>query len=170
MDPAGGLLGLLCVLVVIVPVALWIASVILRAAVGLTNKIVGGARPSEYEYELAGYRHYPHDPAGLAIPVPSQGRAMGIVLLVGVVDFAVRMAILMAAGLGSGFGGDGGTAALIALPVSLVVHTVMLSSLLPTTLGRAFLVLVFQFVIVLLICAALGAFVVALMGGLTVPR
>lgn len=168
MEPAVALGGLLCVLVVILPVALWIGSVILRAAVGLTNKVVGGVTPDPTYYdEPAGYRRYRPDPSELAVPMPSTGRAMCILLFCGVVDFVVRIAIMMAAASG---GGDGSMAALIALPVSLVVHAVMLSSLLPTTLGRACLVLVFQFLIVLLIGAALGAVVAAVTVGTGVPH
>lgn len=148
----------------LVPLALGIGSFILRTAVVLTNKVLGGAEPSDLAFydEPSGYRRYPRTPAGLAIPVPTPGRAMGILLLVGVVDFAVRCGIMMAAGFG---GGNDGMAALITLPVSLVVHVALLPSLLPTGLGRAFLVLVFQFVIVVLICVVIGAAFVALTVG-----
>src|SRR5215216_106929 len=107
MDPKAALVGLLCVLVVVVPLVLWIGSFILRAAVVLTNKVLGGAEPSDLAFydEPAGYRRYPRTPEALAIPVPSTGRAMGILLLIGVVDFAVRCGIMMAAGLGSALGG-----------------------------------------------------------------
>ena len=161
MNPAAALLGLLCVVVVVIPVSLWIGSVILRAAVGMTNRVIGGVVPDDLAYydQPAAYRHHSYDPSELAIPVPSSGRAMGILLLIGVVDFVVKVAFVMAAGAG---GGDGSMAGLIALPVSLVVHGVMLSSLLPTTLGRAFLVLLFQFLIVLLIVAVVVAVVVGM--------
>ncbi|MDY3562957.1 hypothetical protein R5W23_004440 [Gemmata sp. JC673] len=168
MDPAAGLVAVLCVAGVMLPVALWIGSVILRAAIGLTNKVVGGSTPDlTYYDEPEGYRRYRQDPSELAIPMPSTGKAMGILLVVGLVDFVVRVAIGMAAALN---GGDGSMAALIALPVSVVVQVTMLSSLLPTTLGRAVVVLVFQFVIVMLIAAAIGAVVVAFAVGMAGSR
>jgi hypothetical protein len=168
----------MCVLVVFLPFALWVGSFILRAAVGLTNKILGGAAPSDLDYydEPSDFRYggYARTPtrSGLATPVPSIGRAMGILLLTGLVDFAVRCGIMLAAGAGSAFGAAGGNAgmgqamaSLIGIPVSLVVHIAMLSSLLPTTLGRAFLVVLFQFLIVFAICLLIGVAVVALAAG-----
>src|SRR5580692_5110010 len=103
MDPRAGLVGgLLCVLLVAVPVILWIGSFILRAAVFLPNKVLGGTPRSDLDiYNMpSGYPHgrYPYEPADSGLAVPSTGRAMGILLIIGVVDFVVRCGIMMAAG------------------------------------------------------------------------
>jgi hypothetical protein len=169
----------LFVLALTIPFALWIGSCILRAAIGLTNKVLGGADPTDLDFYGAhsGYRdgRYPQQPtrAGLLIPVPSAGRAMGIVLFIGVVDFVIQFGIMMAAGAGSimaGQGLDGGSgqamAALISIPVSFVIHIGMLSSLLPTTMGRAFLVVVFQLVFCVLIALLIGVVVAVFATGL----
>jgi hypothetical protein len=178
MDPRAGLVGSVVCAVGGRTFYTLDRSFILRAAVFLTNKVLGCSPPSDLEiYKMhSGYPHgrYSHEPAGSGLAVPSTGRAMGILLIIGVVDFVVRCGILMAAGAGSailsrsGNGGMGGAmAALISLPVSILIHIAMLSSLLPTTLGRAFLVLVFQFLvlIMLLIVLLFGALMLGLMVG-----
>ena len=176
MDPRAQVMGMLCVLLVVVPITLWIGSFILRAAISLTNKILGGAPPSELDYYNipSGHGRYHYEPTGRAIPMPSTGRAMGILLLIGVVDFVVRCGILIAAGAGSAIGarsGNGGMSAqmatLISLPVSLVLHTTMMSSVLPTSLGRAFLVWVFYFLIVVVISVLIGVALALLVVGKT---
>ncbi|QJW96842.1 hypothetical protein FTUN_4402 [Frigoriglobus tundricola] len=98
---------------------------------------------------------------------------MGILLLIGLVDFVARCAIMFAAGAGDaigagrGMGGRGPVmAALIGIPVSMVIHAGMLSSLLPTTLGRACLVVAFQLLIVVPVVITLAA----LMVGVTAPQ
>ena len=174
MDPKAALVGVLCVLFVALPLVLWIGGLILRAAVGLTNAVLGGGEPSDLDYyggsvELRNGRYYPTTSrSGWVIPVPSSGRAMGIVFLCGVVDIVVRCAILIAAGAGSAIGAPAGNAGmeaplavLISFLVSIVVQVAMLSSLLPTTLGRACLVGLFQFLIGVLLGVLIVVVVVA---------
>jgi hypothetical protein len=172
----------LCVLAVTVPIGLWIGSFILRSAVGLTNKVLGGAEPTDLDFygESPDYRSGRFQSptrTGLATPVPSPGKAMGIVFFIWLVDAVVQFGIMMAAGAGSALGNRGGNgglgqamAVLIAIPVSFVVHTVMLSSLLPTSLGRAFLIMVFELVMSVLIGVVIVAVVVVLVGGMAGTR
>ena len=108
MNHAGpAVAGALCALVVVVPVMLLIAATILRTAVALVNKVLGGRSPTDLDfYDTAGdYRHarYPRNEshAGFLIPQPSTGRAVAIVLSVGVMNFAVNFGMAMAVGMGA---------------------------------------------------------------------
>lgn len=177
MNNAGPVLaGALCVLVVAVPVLLLIGATILRAAVSLVNKVLGGRSPTDLDYydAVGDYRQarYPRNEshAGFLIPQPSVGRAMAIVLCVGVVNFVVNVGLAVAVGVSAPTGAPDmnahGMVSLISLGVGLVVHTAMLSSMLPTSLGRAFAVVVAQFLIAILIAAGLGFAAVLLVSGL----
>lgn len=175
MDAGPLIAGLLCGLVVGLPIGFWIVAAILRTAISLTNKVLGGGSPNDLDfYNIPGdclSERYPRSRvrSGLAVPMPSVGRAMLVSLAIWVVDSVVQFGLTFAAS-GGHVRTNSQTAAvasfLISLPVCFVVDSAMLSSLLPTSLGRAALVVVFDWLVSLLIAAVIA--VVAVAGGLAV--
>jgi hypothetical protein len=150
--------GFLCALVVIVPIVVWIQALLLRAAVRLTNAILEAAAPPG----PAGYDAFgqPQPDSGRAIPVPDLSRAMVIMFAVLAAYFPTRAVTYLVLTL-SAKGGmeavhqgkwvnflDLSTRAMVANLVSVVVQISMFSFLLPTSFGRACLVMVFEWLIV----------------------
>jgi hypothetical protein len=111
-----------------------IGAIILRAAIGLYNALVGGGdSPS-------------------AVPKPPLGRAIFITFVFMVANLFVSAfvgAIIgsAAAAAGTGQGGANFTAQIISLPMSLLVMAGMLTALLPTTFGRGLLVVLIYMLI-----------------------
>jgi hypothetical protein len=133
--PKGAAIGvLLCALVVGVAVGTLIGAVILRAAVALYNKLAGVAS-SPY-----------------SVPKPALGKAMTITFAISLVQM---VAGLLITGLFRGNGAVDVVAQLISFPVSLLIMVEMLSTRLPTTLGRAFLVTLCYMLVVLLVVSVL---------------
>ncbi len=119
--------GILCVLVVVLPIALLIGAVILRAAISLFHKFAGTAEGSPE-----------------AVPEPSMLKAMGILLITAVANMMIG-GILGAVGAATGLiqaGPDEAKAGfdltlnLISLPFTFLVSAALLSALLPTTFKR----------------------------------
>jgi hypothetical protein len=141
--------GPLCALVIGVAIETFIGAVILRAAVSLYNKMAGVAS----------------SPSG--VPEPAFGKAMSITFAISVMQM---IAGLIITGLfrGDGAGARGRfvdlVAQLICFPVSLLIMVQMLSTRLPTTLGRAFLVTFCYMLIVMLVVGVLVVIAVVVFG------
>lgn len=125
-------LGLMLLFVTVV------GAIILRIAASLYNSMFGGKRKST------------------RVPVPEFGQAMAITLGTTIVNFGVGLVI----GFVFGFGGAAAglqaramsvPAQLVSIPVSFLVLSAMLSSMLPTTFGKAMVVAVLQLVVTVLI-------------------
>jgi hypothetical protein len=172
-DPFWLILAGVCVFVVVVPLGMWFSSFVLRAAVGLTNRVLGGRRQTDLDYyskenPFARYKGTPRlkSRAGLLIPEPTIGGGMVIVFLTTVVQVVVQFGI----GVGTIHltAPDGPyplepletaiLSAAVVFPTTFVVQSVMLAALLPTTFWRACAVQVAEWVIFLLMaCVVVGA-------------
>jgi hypothetical protein len=155
---------MICALVVVAPIVVWFQALLLQAAVRMVNAILGGAAPPDGGFP--GPAGYPGgdaqawSPTGRAIPVPDVRRGMVIMFAVLMVFVTVRSVTFLLLALAAKGGPaavaahgrwaylvDPDTRELVAALVSLVANVSMFSLLLPTSLGRAFLVMVFQCVI-----------------------
>jgi hypothetical protein len=131
----GSAAGILSVLVVGVAIGTLIGAIILRSAIGLYNLLAGNDR----------------------VPTLRMGHAMLITFVISLINAMVTALIARAGVAGAGFE-DRDLALvnqLIGIPVSLVIMAGMLSMLLPTTIGRAFLVT---------LCHAIIMFVLVVLG------
>ena len=134
--PEGAVIGgLLCALVIGVAVGTLIGAVFLRAAVALYNKLAGGASSPS------------------SVPEPAYGKAMSII-------FAISLAQIVGGyviGVTAGTWGQRAevVAGVIFFAVSLLVMVEMLSTRLPTTFGRAFLVTLCYLLLTLLFAGGL---------------
>jgi hypothetical protein len=152
---------ILCVLLVALPVALPVCAALLRAAVWLTNRVIGRP-PADRDFDYADEYVLPPWRA-TAIPAPGFGKALGIVVVIALADVAAGFAI-STAGAGPIRGLDPGlrrvvlAAAFVA--TAFVTRTGLLALLLPTTLPRASLVALF--LLLLSVPLALGAGAAAL--------
>ncbi|MFO0863877.1 MAG: hypothetical protein U0744_04330 [Gemmataceae bacterium] len=115
-----------------------IGAVILRAAIAIYQLLSGGSQS-------------PH-----AVPEPSFGKSMGIMLIVALAQFAANFIIGMA--LGAGAQATGGPAPGMGLAaaggsfvISLLLMSLLLTAMLPTTLPRAFLVTLLYLVVCILV-------------------
>jgi hypothetical protein len=188
MDNAAGALGnMLCVLAIAIPIGLLIGGGILMGACALFNTMVGAtasgrAAPPPYNPYDDRRSAGPDSPTGLqdrpdrgfddfresdrdlgirrvvGVPQPDLLKAMGIVLVVGVVNtcsnFVISQALGAPAGLGLQRRGDpmaGLLANLISLPIDFLVEAGLLTALLPTTFGKAALVTLLHYLILLAI-------------------
>lgn len=145
MDSAAAI-GMLVGLVIGLAIGAVIGGIMLRAGVWLYNKLAGG----------------PDSPR--AVPEPPLGKAMGIAVLTGIVNaiagFVIGLAIgAFARSSGVDTSGAVGPAQLVALPVGIVITISMLSAMLPTTVGRAFLVMLCQLLILIPVGICIGAIV-----------
>jgi hypothetical protein len=142
------------------PVGLLIGAVILRAAVSMANKCVGGpAREPDYydededEEDWDGYmRPRRGRESGGAIPEPTLGRAMGIVLVSVIAILVVTVPIRLFLGLEAPVGGGDDIfllAQLITLVLGFVISAGVLAGMLPTSFARGCLVALFEYLIVL---------------------
>jgi hypothetical protein len=145
--------GLLCGLVI--GIGLWTAvgAVFLRAGISFYNKFAN---------ELDSTRR---------VPEPTFGRAMGITFVSAfvnaVVGFVVGLALAnpTAAQDAAAKRWDALVPQLAAVPISLLVLSALLSAMLPTTFGRAVLV-VFCYVLMVIFVAGLLGFAVLMLGEL----
>jgi hypothetical protein len=127
MSEGAPIVGLLCALVIGIPIGTLIGAVILRAAIALYNKMAGGAS----------------SPSG--VPMPAFGKAMWISFAICFAQIVVGFLIVAvtsprATASGTGENEVNVVAELISFPVSLLIMVAILSSKLPTTFGRAILV------------------------------
>jgi hypothetical protein len=165
----GAVGGILCVLLIGLPIGLLIGAVILRGGVSFANKCL----PKESERDDRYWDDEDEDEdededdrprrsrrrAKAAIPEPGVGKAMGIVLVGAIVGFIISIPINLVLGVGLG-GPNGGNqdqamsilASLIQLPIGFLVNAGIRTGMLPTTFGRACLVVVFEYLIAIAIC------------------
>jgi hypothetical protein len=147
--PEGAAIGvLLCALVIGVAVQTIIGAVCLRAAIALYNKMAGVAS------------------SPCSVPEPALGKAMRITFAISVMQMIFGLIII------SLFRGDGAAAAgargrsfdvvarLMYFPVSLLIMVEMLSTRLPTTLGRSCFVTLCYMLVVLFVGGVLVGIVV----------
>ncbi|HCO27144.1 MAG: hypothetical protein CME31_20440 [Gimesia sp.] len=141
---------MLCLLVVVLPIGLLIGAVILRASVSLFNKFAGFDEDSRYR-----------------VPEPSMLNGMGMLLLSTIAN-AIFGFLIGAIGGATGMiqvgpeGVDRGGEMLlnlVSLPVSFVIFSAILSSMLPTTFKRAMGVVLCQYLIVLALAIVIGLLV-----------
>lgn len=151
--PGGGVnVGALLVFVCVsVAIGTLVGAILLRAAIGLYNKLFGGKRRST------------------RVPEPPLPTAILITFVTSVVNVGVAFVIGFATGIGAaatGVGGKGASlvAQSIALPISVLVMAGLLAAMLPTSIGRAMVVVALQAAIAL----AIGAFVMVGMIALTI--
>jgi hypothetical protein len=204
MNAAGALGGVVCVLLIAIPIGLLIGAAILMGACALFNKMAGatatGREPpppyNPYEEERPavspgstgiqeqpdqgyggiqdrpnrGYDDYPDPDRDLGIrrvvgvPQPDLLKAMGIVLVVGIVNFCVNSVIGMGlVGAPVGFAGRHRAedpaaellAGLVGIPVGFLIQAGLLTAMLPTTFGKAALVTLIHYLIIIAICVVL---------------
>ena len=146
--------GILCVLFIALPIGLAIGAVILRAAISLFNKFAGFG-----------------DDHPDKVPEPTMMKAMGIVLITGVANWIV----------GSVIGAVGASVlqsmsepwhtlipSLLALPFSFLVSAGVLTGLLPTTFKRGVGVAACEYLVAILVGAAIGILAVLIGIGFSV--
>jgi hypothetical protein len=141
MPPGPPASGLLCVLVIGVAIGTVIAAVVLDLAVVLSNLMLGSPQ---------------------CIPVPSFAKALQITFINLFANVIITFLISKAAAAGAGIGNAENLVVtqLISVPVSLVIMAGLLSEFLPTTLGRAILVIVCYILILFMMGILLGIVVV----------
>jgi hypothetical protein len=141
---------LLCALVIGVAVGTLIGAICLRAAIGLYNKLAGGASSPS------------------SVPEPTLGKAMWITFAIFVAHVILGMLII------GPIGGDGAMTAgargsdvvtqLISIPISFFITAGILSAKLPTTFGRAILVTLCDILVGLLVGGVLAGIAVLAFG------
>lgn len=146
----GALTGIVCVLLVMLPIAALISAVILRAACSLFNKIAGSEN---------------------AVPEPGFGKALGITVATWAVNLIVSLLIGLAFGMGAGAAGVNAANQnllinLITLPAGFLVMSGMLTSMLPTSFGKAALVTLLTYVVAFAIAMVVALIVVGVGFGL----
>lgn len=148
-----------CVFLIAIPFILLIGAAILRGAVSLANKTVGGAEPRPYYGDDDDWDDYPlARKRGLAssekIPVPTLGWGMLILIVVLIASAVVNFGVSAAIGIGVAANAVGfrGAFQVIGLPIGFLVLATMLTMMLPTSFGRGCLVSLFYY----LICIAIA--------------
>ncbi len=172
---------LICMFPVVLGIGVLVGAVIFRAAVHLANKVVGGRSSgptnSQFGYSNDSFgsgassfdesnpfatpmtRTIAVDPsAGYGIPEPTFGRACLIVFVNGLVAFGIGI-ILGFLGVAAGVGQ--GEIRLLSQILGIVVAIVVYQAMLPTTIGRAALVWLFQLLIVFAVVLVIVAVVFA---------
>lgn len=151
MEGGAIVVGLVAFLVALA-VGVLIGAVIFRAAVSLTNKFLGSTG---------------------AVPEPPFNRAVVIVLITTIVNMIGSFVAGVAAGAGAAAADAGESSAkiaaqLISLPIGFFIASGIYSAMLPTSFGKAMLVTVCQYIIIILIAIVMVVVVVgvmAMMGG-----
>ncbi len=166
----GAIGGILCVLLIGLPIGLLIGAVILRGGVSFANKCLPkeSERNDRYwddEDDDEDYDRPVRRRAKAAIPEPGLGKAMGIVLVGAIVGFIISIPINLVMGVGMGMGNANGgnqdqtmriLASLIQLPIGFLVSAGIRTGMLPTSFGRACLVVVFEYLIMIVICVIIA--------------
>ena len=144
-------------MVIMIPVALLVGAAILMGAVALANMCLPKPRDRYYEYDdeydddrPVRYRDR-RNRSGAAIPPPSIGHAVLIVIVNGLISFVAGLVIGV---MGEVVGGAQDPATMIVVQLfnvvlGFLITASVLTSMLPTTFPRACLVVVFQYVIVI---------------------
>jgi hypothetical protein len=172
---------LICLFPVVFGIAVLVGAVIFRAAVNLANKVVGGrgGGPTNTQFGYSGdsfgsgggsfdesnpfaqpmTRTIAVDPSvGSGIPEPTFGRACLIVFVNGLVAFGLGIVMGL---IGGNAGADQGTIRLLSQILGIVVAIVVYQAMLPTTIGRAALVWLFQLLIIFAIALVILAVIFA---------
>lgn len=155
------IVGLLCGMLFAIPLVLLVGAMILRSAVSLTNRVVGAGESRRYEDEDDDdyFALPPPSSSEEAVPTPSIGKGMVIVLLIAIAHVIVGFVIRLPVGAGgmnvngNPFQGTGLLVQLISLPIGFVISAAILSGMLPTRFARGCLVTLFEFLIILAIVA-----------------
>jgi hypothetical protein len=155
------------IILIAFPVALLIATAILRAAINLANgrigpttdKVISSKDEDDWaDYPLPGERANPT----AAIPLPSVGRGMMMMFAVVIVNVIVGAAIQLVVGdeparrpgrLRGPFDDTTFIARVVTLPACFLIMSGLLTAMLPTTFRRGCLVAGFYF----MICAGIAA-------------
>jgi|GEM_PF-3543251 len=173
---AGPAAGLVCCFFIFgFAIALFFSAAILMVAVGIANKCLpqsaGREDPDDYRGDWNSYERLQRRIGGPAIPSPTFGWAMIIVFVTLIIQFGVGFAMGIAAGAGAG-GKMPNQQAMLTLQcfsmiVGFFVGVGLRGTMLPTSLGRAFLVSLFEGLIWFAITVAI---VVALLAaGVAMP-
>jgi hypothetical protein len=106
----------------------------------------------------------------VGVPEPEIPKAMGIVLVAGLANAVAKFCIGVAVvgGAAGGMGREGRAGAelltdLISIPINFLIGSAILAAMLPTSFGKACLVTLIQFLIVLAIVVVVGGIVLAIM-------
>jgi hypothetical protein len=153
--------------------SLWVPAALLQTAVRMTNSVVEGSdHPEIGTYGAPAYARsvQPRTCPGTKVPVPHINRAMIIMFAVCVMYFAVLGLTVVAISMsikGNLFPGvhyrsirlaDRNSLSVIALAIGFAVNTAMVAALLPTSIGRALVVVTFKWAMASVIILALVAF------------
>lgn len=149
MNNGAAIGGVLCAMMFVLLLGTVVGAVILRAAVSLCNKFLGA------------------DDSDGGVPEPSFGKAIGITFVTTLVNFVAGFMIGLVIGGAAAVGGadpqaGGIVAQLVSLPVGFLVMAGMLTLMLPTTFGRALLVALCHFLIVIVIVVVIVGIVVGI--------
>jgi hypothetical protein len=163
---------ILCVLVILIPIALLIGALILRGGVYFANKCI--PKESEPDYDDRDDRDEEDRPRprrrrGAAIPMPGIGWAMLIVFLNGIVSTIITTPIDLALGLKPfDFEAEDDPAIVllsmaIELPIGFLLAAGFRTLMLPTSFGRACLVVLFEYLIGIVIGLVLAVPLIVVM-------
>jgi len=144
---AGLLIGLLCVLLVALPIGALISAVILRAACSIFNKLAGSEK---------------------SVPEPGFGKALGITAATLVVNVLVGIVIGLVFGAGAVAAGANPAQTqilvnLISMPAGVLVMSGMLTAMLPSSFGKSLLITLIAYAIIIAIAVVVGL-VIAVVG------
>ena len=148
-----------CVLIlVMIPVGLLIGAGILLGAIALANMCLPQPRNRYYDDDYDDWDDYDRparrrNRSGKAIPPPTLGYAVAIVLVNGLISFAISFVIGLVMDR-AGVVNKPGLMLMMQgfnLVIGFLISASVLTSMLPTTFPRACLVVVFQYVIVFVI-------------------
>lgn len=152
---AGGFIGILIMICVFI-ILLAVGGVILRFAVSIFNGFAGGKDSPD------------------AAPMPSLGKAMGIVFIVGLINIFVEfiLAMLMPVQVDAdeasmAAAGTSLVVSLLSLVIGYLIMSGILKALLPTSMGRAFGVALcwyIAFIIVFIIIAVIVGIIAVALG------
>jgi hypothetical protein len=134
-----------------------LSAAVLKGAIALYNAMVGGERSER------------------GVPSPTFGKAFVIVFVTTLLNLAIGVGLLLAANAGASSASARASSdhqrivsmlasQAISYPLGLIIMAGMISSFLPTTLGRAFLVTLCHFLIAVVIVLGLAVGVGVLVG------
>ena len=159
-------MGFLCVLLAVVPVVLLVGAAILKAAVSITNSILGTDRSDEYDFyadddEDDFLPPPPRSRSGGPVPNPSYGKGMLTIFAIAMVNSVVGFAfwIVILGGANPNAREPEPLAQLACALIGFLIAAVLTGGTLPTSFPRACLVVLFE----LLICAAVGVVIAAVL-------
>lgn len=149
----------LCALVVALPLVVPVAALVLRAAVGLTNRVLGrppAERDRDYGYAVDEYALPPRRES--AVPVPGFWRAAGIAAAIFLADLAAGVGLAILERNLQGLNRDESRIVFgcASLATAYLIQAGFLTLLLPTTVPRACLVAAFALLLGVPVALAAG--------------